>query len=87
VIEVIAHGVSTMRMASGRQLVLGLALEFRLADEDRQHAQAESITSSAVIDARFLRLWSVRHGPSEALVSACAALFVRAAFGVGMVLQ
>jgi hypothetical protein len=48
--------VSTMRWLRRRQLVLGLADEFRLADEHRQHRRArETITSSAVmIEARLL---------------------------------
>ena len=43
VIEMIAHDILDQPLRIGRrQLVLGLALEFRLADEDGKHGAARS---------------------------------------------
>ena len=47
------------RRLGGGQPVLGLALEFRLADEHREHAPAPTITSSLVIGAARLP-WPMR---------------------------
>ena len=70
VIEVIAHDVLDQTLRVGRrQLVLRLALEFRFADEHRQHRTGAAITSSVVISA-VLRLLCARHARAAPCVSA-----------------
>ena len=88
VIEMIAHHIFHQALRVGaRELVLGLALEFRLADEDRQHG-AGRIHHIVGGDQRVLRLLARSPWARSALVSAlrrpCSWV---PPCGVGMVLQ
>ena len=72
----------------GGQPVLGLAEEFRLANEDGQHGRADVITSSVVIMAAFLLPISLAIGLQAACQRDAQPGLMGAAFaGVGIVLQ
>ena len=71
-VEVVAHRLldEALRVGGG-ELVLGLALEFRLADEDRQHGSRRRHHVVGGDAAALLRCRRARHG-SQARSARCA---------------
>ena len=73
VIEMIAHHVLDQALRVGRgELVLGLALEFRLADEDRQHGAGRRHHIVGGDQRRSCGCWRARHGRAAPWSARCA---------------